>query len=493
MSIPHIESLPINKFLDTVKELYKYRATEKLDGANLIFGKNLKGEFYTSREGKNGQRYYSYLQYPDNVACNGFRSSHVALYNIIDYLDDILHDGQAIETEILYGKQPNAIVYGHNYIVFLRQITGDDGINPSADQSELMCQELSIALSSRIVSVQVPVYKTKNGITIIKTKETHDWKFSAVQPIDNSKLQVDTSQLTSSLEAYLEIVSNIGCGESKDLVLTLGDIANANLNSYPIPYRSIIKQERDRINQTISTHHIPIIKKRLLEDIVWNIKPVLQTENVPEGMDIGVEGIVLVHPDTKHQVKIVDKERFTKINEFNFAIRNQIKSYVKRPVIPEADLGIKGNIYSNLYEQVANIFGIPQLSELTRIKHFLKKYLGKTLDDTSKNIAKIICERKDYRSDDLKKILLDQIENSLSEMSAARKKYMECRHQYVLDLPGNRKITYTDEIHYRTLVVFAEVREELANLCMSIQSAATLPSIITILYKKQLETFHDTL
>ena len=88
--IPHLEDLPPQKFLDVVENLAVYTITEKLDGANLVFGFDNEGEFYTSRETKSGNRYYTAEQYEKRPGNNGFKLAHLALAKCIPILLEIL-------------------------------------------------------------------------------------------------------------------------------------------------------------------------------------------------------------------------------------------------------------------------------------------------------------------------------------------------------------------------------------------------------------------
>jgi len=79
--ITHIDDqkLPIEKFLHVLKNLKNFEITEKVDGANLKFGLNMAGRFFTSRMGKEGKEYFSEEEWGKEFKDTAFRSAHLAL------------------------------------------------------------------------------------------------------------------------------------------------------------------------------------------------------------------------------------------------------------------------------------------------------------------------------------------------------------------------------------------------------------------------------
>ena len=83
--ITHIEDLSIDKFIDIIKNIFKFHVSEKIDGANLWFGLDDSDIFYTTREQKSGDkdRKYESKDYSKVAAYNGFRSAHDALQSFM--------------------------------------------------------------------------------------------------------------------------------------------------------------------------------------------------------------------------------------------------------------------------------------------------------------------------------------------------------------------------------------------------------------------------
>ena len=108
--IVHIEDMPIDVFIKMLDKIEKLSITQKLDGAALGVGLD-EGKFFTSRELKGGKRFFSPEDYPDTSTYDGFRSAHQVLQKISSNMLDILGKNCFINCEILFGQQPNAIMY----------------------------------------------------------------------------------------------------------------------------------------------------------------------------------------------------------------------------------------------------------------------------------------------------------------------------------------------------------------------------------------------
>ena len=128
-SISHIEDLPIDQFIDALRNMPGMTAQEKLDGANLWVGVDEDGQLFTSREGKRSgsDRRYKAEDWPLVSAYNQFRAAHAALELKADEIKRVLRPGDMVEAEVLFGRQPNSVTYGaggKSYIAFLRGVNG---------------------------------------------------------------------------------------------------------------------------------------------------------------------------------------------------------------------------------------------------------------------------------------------------------------------------------------------------------------------------------
>lgn len=478
--IEHIESLPLDKFIDAVENLAQFIASEKLDGSNLIFGFDSKGKFYTSRESKSGKKVYSYTDYEDGAASNGFRSAHAALQQIVPELKSVLGNGDAVETEIMFGRQPNAIVYGSSHIAFLRMIPGENKKHP--DQSKI--KKLEDVVKDKTIAVKVPHVFTDDGIEIKTTAVPHKWKFTSVSYVNSHHFtKVNVEKEINSFKKFLEKKNPTG-----NLNLTNMDIIGVKLPSVPSNVREEIKNEREKLTKTARDKFMLPIKEKFLSEILRKLAPSLRDVAVEPHEDLGVEGIVLLNPKTLQQLKIVDKDVFTVINQFNFAIRNEIKRAVGgKHEFEGVSLGTNGDIFGNMLKRIAQVLDIPGLGEYTGIKRTIKKFVGDNLGETMKNFTSQIKE-KDV--DILKKRLVEAIRQGKKDLADGLAKYNAEWKTYKLTLKTGKEIKYTDEVHSRTLMVFAEVRKELNELLEDVSKSNNLGDILVSLYGKQLKSIH---
>lgn len=485
--IKHIEDLPHRKFIDVIKSLSEYEITEKLDGVNLAFGVDEQGKFFTSRETKGGDRKYTTTQYEDHPANNATKSAHEALKNMVcgleriaPYMRDSLK-GQLVEVEVLFGRQPNAIVYGSNCIVFLRMIEGE----------QKNIDMLGHLLQDQTTTSLVYVTESRNGLTLDTHTELQTWRFAAVPRVITHDFAFAFVGAVKDLQNY-ENWLGVTCGEGWDF--PNGDLVKLNLNTVKKNDRPLLKALRNEALQKNMEFKLRI-KEHFL-NVLRTIEPELRDTDVEEWEDFGIEGVVLQHKETGEQFKIVDKEVFSAINQFNHAIRNEIKNTFGggRQKFDEATLGRSCDLYNGLLENLAFLLGIGGLSKTSTIKRTLRKYKGESLDETLKNIAYEIARsmnREAYEHASLFKhavqIIIDKhikmLEQHLSE-------YQENRESYRLTLKTGVEIRYTEEIHRRTLLLFADMKEELTEMLDGVNDANTPQDIVLALYGKQLLSIH---
>ena len=99
--ITHIEDLSVGKFVSVVKNISEYEITEKVDGAQLLFGIDNIG-FYTSRETKGGRRIYNQSEYGLKFSETYMRSAHVLLESVLPLMKSAgLWPGCQVEAEVL--------------------------------------------------------------------------------------------------------------------------------------------------------------------------------------------------------------------------------------------------------------------------------------------------------------------------------------------------------------------------------------------------------
>ncbi len=453
MGIKHLEALSLPDFLHAVNNLSSYIATEKLDGFNMRFGYNLGGAFYVR---KRKEYCFDIDEWEHVPANNGFRSAHAALQFIQPRLRAVLDDGEEVEAEILYGHQPNAIVYGQSYISFLRMVRSPLG-NRDPDQSKI--QKLHDATSDQYIAVCTNTVYSEDGYDLKIRPWYYDWKFAAAPTIVYSEGRhydygFDISHELLKLD---EFYNNSYKHYSKAFAPSYYDIVSINLNTVPKDLRKFVKEDRENLsNHLMKKFKLPI-KEKLLDATVRRIKPGLRDPyaDVPES-DLGVEGIVFLDPRTQKQFKLVDKEVFTAINAFNFAIRNELKnsSFGPKKKIPGVTLSLpfEGDLYSHTFKELEQLFN--------------EDRVPLSLSDTKKHTKYCLINH------------LSTLDNALQQYKAERKYY------YTV-LKTGKRIEYTEAIHVRTLITFAEVREELDSLLGDILRSKTLKKLKSVILSKR--------
>ena len=472
--IDHIEALPADKFIHAVETITEFTATEKLDGANLAFGFENDGRFYTSRETKSGNRMYRVGDYSMRTADNGFKSAHAALISKLPIIRAVMANGMAAEAEILFGRQPNAIVYGANHIAVLRMIPGDNEQAP--DQKKV--KELGKLLLGETIHVTTPSTTTDDGVKLVEKQTRHKWKFSTVSFVESHHFE--NVNVTKELKAFKKWLNedNVG-GFTNEQILTV------NLTSVKMgELRDSVRAAREAAIETANKKFKLPIKEKFLDGILRVLKPALQDVEIHPHEDVGVEGVVLLNPKTLQQLKLVDKDMFTIINQFNHAIRNEIRATGGGRKKFSASLEREGgDIFGDMLKRIADTIGIPQLGSLMRIKPTLRKYAGDRPEDTLKNVAGAV---KTQDLTQLRTELANEIKEGVEDLVTALEKYNKEWKSYSLTLASGKEIKYSDEIHKRTLTVFAEVRKEMQDMLKDVQKSDDIASIVVAIYGKQL-------
>lgn len=480
--ITHIEDLSIDKFIDTVKNIFNFHVSEKIDGANLWFGVDDSKLFYTTREqkGRDKDPKYSSKEYAMVAAYNGFRSAHDALEEFMSKREflNILEPGDKIEVEVVFGKQPNVIQYsndGVNYIVLLRPVSGTpiERFN-----------KLATALGNREANIQSLIIDTNDGENLVKIREPFKWKFvkNISQKMSKGLISKKTIETTiDKLEHYLKqkniIVSQALNKEvSNFVVMTLG------MGSVPIAVRPQVKKEKDAVNQYVLIEFKIPIKEKLFADLVGNGDFLSSQFNKERG---DLEGFVLSKDG--QQIKIVDRDLFTAINEFNYKIRNELNGAVMSDDI-DAPLEAKGGIFGNCKLRIASLFDIKELARSAKAKKLFAEYRGKTIDETvSQFVASLKIKDFEMYKNKIIAILTDT-DNDLTEKL---KTFKEEVNEYKVKLKNGKIIPYSDESKKRSLLAFAELKKEIHSLQSKLKKANNIEDVIMALYGKLIEAVQN--
>ena len=471
--ITHIEDLSIDQFLEIVKNISEFYCSEKIDGANLWFGLDETGRFFTTREqkGRDKDPKYSAADYNMVSAYNGFRSAHDALQAKSTVIKKHLQPNDMVEVEIVFGKQPNVVKYssdGTNYVVLLRPVEGTPRDRFSA---------LADALENDEVSVQSKVVDTIDGENLTKTKLPFKWSFVKNISSKVSSELVSTKKLKNSiqkLETFLNqknesVSSAVGKETSNFGVLTM------RLTGVPVKSRESVKLEKEALSEKVLTDFKLPIKRSLMSDLAKN-GSFLSNKLGKDPEDQDMEGFVL--SGGGKQIKLVDRDLFTSVNEFNFKIRNELNGIVMSDDL-ESSLENRGGIFGTVKIRIANLFDVRDLAKSAKARKIFAANKGHTPLQTVQNFAKSL-KIRDFEQYRIKIVAI---------LSSAEKELKERLDQFKLEsadykikLKNGKEVEFSEESRKRTLLAFAELNKEIKELKQKIREAKSLEDVIIAIY-----------
>jgi hypothetical protein len=476
-SITHLEDLPLNEFIRTVESLKDKIVTEKLDGANLWFGLDENGLF-TSREGKSPKkaRFYNVGDYQMVANYNSFRATHLALEQVEPTIKKHLKDGDMVEIEVLYGRQPNTVTYGvsnKNFIVLLRGVNGTPSERVDA---------LANALKNKTVNVTSTVISSTDGNTLESNDEQMTWEFVQVKPIDAEK--IDTSEVITRLAELKKFsqASNKLLPEK-----TNQEVVELSLTSVPKAEREAAKSAREKTAEYIQTEFKKPIKELLLTKFVRKIKPFLQADDLHPSEDIGVEGVVVRDPVSGAMTKIVDKDIFTAINTFNSSVRAEVAGLV-RTTDQDATLELRGGSFGQAKIRIADILGAKELALSSGVKRFVTKFKQNDVVSTAEAIAESL---NILNLQSIKIKISAILKNSLKEVNSILDSFKKDAGTYKLQLKTGKEIGISPEVMKRTLTAFAETKKDIAEVNSRVIRSETPGELVLALYGKTIESLFE--
>jgi hypothetical protein len=467
--ITHIEELPLESFIRLLKKLDDLKAVQKLDGANLLMGVDRDGKLYTSREQKGGRRFYKVTDYPIHSAFDGFRSAHAAFLDVAKQVKAIVPAGTAVNCEILYGEQPNTVIYGKdnlNYIAFLEPVEGD---NPTLKLDPELPSKLYAALKGEQVTVQTKVSNTTDGKNITRAEQSSKWGFSKSEVVEPETLdQANIGADLSSLEKFLSKTN----ADAEDLGF---DLTNFEV----LKHRSTkLKQLKDKLQEKVLSKYVMPIKRKLLK-VVGTLSPSLRTSDASaQGGYDGIEGIILTDPDTNEQFKVVDKDVFTSVNKFNYEVRNKLTGRILTAK-DDADLKAKGGIVGNAKIRCIRVLGIKGAEVPSQAKKVLEPFVKA---DKTGTITAIVNSMNDMHFETVKRKLTAVLTSTLVDLDDELEAFKKSVDQKVLKLDNGDKIKYTPEIRRRTLMTFAESIKNVNDMLQDIRRCKDMTAVIELFF-----------
>lgn len=490
-SIDYLEDLEVEDFIAAIRNLHKSIVAEKLDGTALTFGIDDAGEFYTTRSGKGSsdRLFYKAADWGISAASNGFKATHAALKKHSKEIKSVMESGDAMDVEIMFGRQPNTIVYGldgYNYIAFLKSTPGT---NKELKIDQKKVKKLYNKLKDATSDVRTINVDTTDGENLIQAPTVTNWKFTTPEFINaNHFVDTDVNKDIDKLEKYLNH-KNDEMSELLHRDVINYEAAKMSLTEVKTTIRSQAKKIKEDVLNTIMNDYKLPIKQTLLDKFVSAVKPRLQDRDVEPSEDLGMEGIVVLDPKTQKQYKIVDKDTFSTLNKFNYEIRNNIRGVV-RSEDEDAPLALRGGLLGTAKIRIARLFNMPGLGKGYTAKRVIAKFKGETPEETVANIASSLADA-DYRA--YKEKILAIIANTGKELQETLDNFKENFHDYKVKLNSGKEVGYTTEVVRRTLLVFAETRQSLQRMRTKIEEAKNMEDIVVGMFGKPIkQLFGDT-
>ncbi|MEM2159641.1 MAG: hypothetical protein QXN55_01650 [Candidatus Nitrosotenuis sp.] len=459
----HLEDLPIDDFLSVMTRIGVLNATEKMDGVNLWFGFDDDGKFYTSRKGKNShaERRYSTNDYPEVGSSNVFKVAHSVLSKKQKFIGKLIKPGQAVEIEVALGDQPNSIAYNAGNRIILIGGVGDNPVS-----SEVLDKIAEVL--NKPISITVDLLKTSDGKSLTNLPTTLNVKIERVKKIDKSELQIGAAKkLTAALKDFLDKPSEV------DSSKTNHEIATLNLTSIDKEERDKYKEARDKLQKQLHDSYMLPIKQKLLG-------------KVTKHDDTNVEGVVLSDPETGEQIKLVDKDVFTAINDFTHKIRKEIAGVIATDD-PLASEELKGGIFGEAKLRIARLLGNSALARGGEARKILERYKGANPTETATNFADAI---EGLEFEDARIKINAILDNTQKQIDKKLDEFKKNSSNYKLKLKSGKEIRYSPETIERTLLSFAELNKDISKLRSQIKKADSFAKIIMILYSNQLKAIH---
>lgn len=472
--ISHLEDLPIEQFIRMLKELPKLRCVQKLDGANLVAGVDVQGRFYTSREQKGGKRFYKITDFPKRPAYDGFKTAHAALEQVKDTFCKIVKPGGAISCEVIYGEQPNTVIYGKgglSYFAFLEPVPGDD---PTRQLNYGVAKLLTDAIKDTQVSTSIESADTTDGITFVKSPRPMRWGFTrsdVVAPEDIAR--VDFQDNLSALEKFLEQPS--GGAEDIGIEMTNYEVIKDKGQK--------LSDVRKALNEKVRTDFMLPIKEKFLTKLVYKQKPSLHSGRSDDSGFVGIEGLIFTDKNTSERFKIVDRDDFTAVNKFFYQVRNRVVGRITTSN-EELSLESRGGIIGEAKVRCMRLFSIPDLELPGQAKRALQPFAGSDKDETLKNLKETV---KALSFQAIKRKMSAIMTNCMSDIEDELDEFKSGFDSLELELKNGRKVKYTPEIKRRTLMTFAEAFKTTNETLRAIRSAASFGDLFEYFLKDALD------
>jgi len=420
--IPHIDDLKPEEFMAFLKKYAEQpvslEISEKVDGsARITFGKGA-GHIWTQT--KNGTRKAMSNQYPDKPMYIAIKKAHEALESKArEIMTAWPQDVDFFTAEVLYTRIPNSIEYGPNVLM----IHGVHGTGKGGTFNDVISKQLA----NEVISAA--------GGKLSDGKE--DWLFEYKRTINPQDVMVDVKKEYSSL----------------------GEL-----------YQELQKTPRDKNLKTKFQN----IQKQVKEKLIGQLRK-QKSAYGPEGGD--VEGLVFRDLDNGSMVKLVDKDYFTKLNEFLWAHRKMLDMGGK------VDGAWKKGVMQGFREVVAQqVLGDTSAASTMLVKNLLalsQDVAGKTPEQRAdKTLAKYI-KTKNLMGGDFATSFQRSLMGAFKDFKLLRQEWEQFRSQPQSMEFGGKKREFPPEHIERTEQAFQGTEAALAGIKAGMEQAATIKHPMT--------------
>lgn len=288
--VKHFEDLPATDILEYASNPSSFTVTEKLDGSNIIIGRDSTG-IYTRRDNK--EKYYAVDDYETSFFTNYQKLTLAAVLDAKSYIEEVIALDEEVSAEVIIGSQPNVVVYHANSdkvaIVLFKPYRSEVQNTPFGHTGDVEC--LGVVNNSFTESV-AEVVNLKYSIKTINEYET----------------KLDTSQLdaiTIFLCAKQEVAG---------IELAVHEIIDWPLNKkHPAEFNEPWKDVRPQLKKLREKYRILL---RDIKSIMFPLSDKAYTARLNEGY---------VCTNGKVEFKLVQKDAFLVAKYFVWEFRDLIK------------------------------------------------------------------------------------------------------------------------------------------------------------------------
>jgi hypothetical protein len=221
--------------------------------------------------------------------------------------------------------------------------------------------------------------------------------------------------------------------------------------------------------------------------LVYKQEPSLRGGTVgDDGAYHGIEGIIFTDPKTREKFKVVDRDVFTRINQFNYQVRKSVASrtLTTDPDVPKER---RGGIVGEARLRAINMLGLGNSELPNQTKKVLANFEGSDRAETINNVVDTL-HQLDFQS--VKRKIQSIYVSALDDLDEALDTFKTNADSYKLKLDDGKEIKYTKEIKRRTLMTFAEASRTLIEMLVKIRKAENMGELIEVFFSKQLDDLH---